>query len=160
MLFRGKILSPGALAAVAGNTSEHRIATLVIAASVLALGAASNAWSAPAATKGAPARKTMAKAANVSRKLPDSLAKPGVSSLVARAWDCDLPTRAPVVWARADHGTIQIKTIRAPGCGRTSMIQAGMFYTSEHGFSGLDKLHILGFSLSHNIDQSLTIEVK
>ena len=38
-----------------------------------------------------------------------------------------LPNQAPVVSARADHGTVSVKPGKGPGCGRPSMSPAEVF---------------------------------
>jgi len=99
---------------------------------------------------------------NADGSMPDAIVKAGVETRALRAWDCDQPNNAPVVWARADHGTISIKPITSgPRCGRLSMSMAGIFYTSEPGFKGTDTVHILGFlSNGSRIDQTATLLVK
>jgi hypothetical protein len=47
-----------------------------------------------------------------------------------------------------------------PGCGHTSVSTVEAFYTSDPGFNSTDKLHILGFTIKSNIDQTLTMLVK
>src|SRR5215469_9557684 len=54
--------------------------------------------------------------------VPEAVVKAGVETRALRAWDCDQPNRAPMVWARADHGTISVKPVTSgPLCGRLSM---------------------------------------
>jgi hypothetical protein len=100
---------------------------------------------------------------NADGSVPDAVVKAGVETRAFRTWDCDQPNSAPVVWARADHGTISIKPIAfsGPKCGRMSMTVAGIFYTSEPGFKGTDKLYLLGFlSNGKHLDETLTVLVK
>ncbi len=93
--------------------------------------------------------------------LPEAVVKAGVETRALRAWDCDMPNRAPVVWARADHGTISVKPVTSgPMCGRLSMTVAGIFYTSEPGFKGADTIYLLGFKTQGKIEVSFTILVK
>jgi hypothetical protein len=86
--------------------------------------------------------------------------KAGVRSRLGSAWSCDVPEAPPPVFARADHGTVEILTGRGPQCGRQSMALAEIFYTSEPGFKGIDKVILLGWLLRGNIDQTYTILVK
>jgi hypothetical protein len=98
---------------------------------------------------------------NADGSMPDAVVKAGVEMRAFRAWDCDQPDRAPVVWGRADHGTISVKPITSgPHCGRPSMTAAGIFYTSEPGFKGTDKVYVLGFMTRGRIEQTATILVK
>jgi hypothetical protein len=99
---------------------------------------------------------------NPDGSVPDAVVKAGVETRAFRAWDCDQPNHAPVVWARADHGTISIKpiTFSGPKCGRLSMTVAGIFYTSEPGFKGTDKIYVLGYLTNGRLDETLTILVK
>jgi hypothetical protein len=97
---------------------------------------------------------------NADGTVPTAIAKAGVRTHVGSAWDCALPDRAPTVWARADHGTIIILAGTGPQCGRPSVKQAGIFYTSEPGFKGTDKIYVLGFLASGNINNIYTVLVK
>jgi hypothetical protein len=99
---------------------------------------------------------------NPDGSLPDAVVKAGVETRAFTAWDCDQPNLAPVVWARADHGTIRIKpiTFSGPKCGRLSMTVAGFFYTPEPGFKGLDKVYVMGFLTNGRIDETIKILVK
>jgi hypothetical protein len=99
---------------------------------------------------------------NADGSLPDAVAKAGVETRALQVWDCDQTNRAPVVWARADHGIVSVKSITSgPGCGRLSMTMAGIFYTSEPGFKGTDKIYVLGFySNGHRFDNIATVLVK
>jgi hypothetical protein len=99
---------------------------------------------------------------NADGSLPDAVAKAGVETRALKVWDCDQPDRAPVAWARADHGSISVKPITAgPSCGRLSMTMAGIFYTSEPGFKGTDKIYLLGFySNGNRFENIATVLVK
>jgi hypothetical protein len=98
---------------------------------------------------------------NADGSMPDAVVKAGVEMRAFRVWDCDQPNSAPVVWGRADHGTISVKPITSgPHCGRPSMTAAGIFYTSEPGFKGTDKVYLLGFITRGRLDQTATILVK
>lgn len=109
---------------------------------------------------GSPTEKT-APELNRDGTMPDAIVKTGESTRVATAWDCLQPNRAPVVWARADHGTVSIKEVTGHACGRPSMSLAGVFYTSKPGYKGRDKLYLLGFLTDgHKIDDTYTIWVK
>ena len=66
----------------------------------------------------------------------------------------------PPVFGRADHGRVEISRGKGPQCGRESMALAEIFYTSEPGFKGIDKVYLLGWLLRGNIDQTYTILVK
>jgi len=90
---------------------------------------------------------------------PDAVAKTGVETRVGSAWDCDMTNIAPVVWARADHGTVVIRNIIAPACGEQSVRQAGLFYKSEPGFKGQDKVYISGFLIKQRLDATLVVQV-
>jgi hypothetical protein len=86
--------------------------------------------------------------------------KAGVRSRIGSAWSCDVPDQLPPLFARADHGRVEISRGKGPQCGRESMALAEVFYTSEPGFKGIDKVYLLGWLLRGNIDQSYTILVK
>ena len=86
--------------------------------------------------------------------------KAGVRSRIGSAFSCDVPDQLPPVFGRADHGTVEISRGKGPQCGRESMALAEIFYTSEPGFKGIDKVYLLGWLLRGNIDQSYTILVK
>ena len=86
--------------------------------------------------------------------------KAGVRSRVGSAWGCDVPDQPPPVFGRADHGTVEISTGKGPQCGRESMALAEIFYTSEPGFKGIDKVYLIGWLLRGNIDQTYVILVK
>ena len=95
-----------------------------------------------------------------SKLTANATVKAGVRSRVGSAWSCDVPDQPPPVWGRADHGTVEISRGKGPQCGRESMALAEIFYTSEPGFKGIDKVYLLGWLLRGNIDQSYTILVK
>ena len=86
--------------------------------------------------------------------------KAGVRSRIGSAWSCDVPDQLPPVFGRAEHGTVEISRGKGPQCGRESMALAEIFYTSEPGFKGIDKVYLLGWLLRGNIDQTTTILVK
>jgi hypothetical protein len=65
-----------------------------------------------------------------------------------------------VIFARADHGAVSVTPGTGPSCGRPSVSQTVIFYTSDPGFRGTDKLYLLGFLNFKNIDQTFTILVK
>jgi len=92
--------------------------------------------------------------------VPDAVVEAGVTTDLAFVGDCALPYRAPVVWARADHGTIIIKKVTRPNCGRASVDFSEIFYTSKPGFRGVDKVYLLGFLMQDNIDRLFTVVVK
>jgi hypothetical protein len=126
------------------------------------------AWAAEPQNKAPPNEKAYpaghepsASELNVDGSMPDAVVKAGVEMRALRVWDCDQPDRAPVVWGRADHGTISVKPITAgPHCGRPSMTAAGIFYTSEPGFKGTDKVYVLGFITSGKLSGTFTLLVK
>jgi hypothetical protein len=84
----------------------------------------------------------------------------GVETSVAKISDCAQPKLAPEANAIVLHGTVSIKSAQGPGCGEPSISQTEIFYTSEKGFKGPDKVRLLGYSISGNIDQTFTILVK
>jgi hypothetical protein len=86
--------------------------------------------------------------------------KSGVQTSVARISDCAQPKLAPEANAIVEHGTVSIKQGEGPGCGQPSFGQTEVFYTSEKGFKGADKVHLLGYSISGTIDQTFTVLVK
>jgi len=90
---------------------------------------------------------------------PDSVVKAGVETRVGSAWDCDMKNIAPIVWARADHGTVVIRNIIGPACGEQSVRQAGLFYKSDPGFKGQDKVYIGGFLVKQRIDTTVLVQV-
>ena len=91
---------------------------------------------------------------------PDKIVRAGKETPVASVWDCALPTLAPVVSARVEHGGVAIRTGNAPRCGKPSMSVTEILYRSAPGFHGTDTLHILGFLTSGDIDQTYSILVK
>ena len=133
-----------------------------IVAIALAAAAASPACAAGPQQEAAHPQKKAAAAPdlNADGSVPDKVVKAGAETLVATVHDCDLPSQAPVVWARVEHGTTSVKQGTGPSCGRPSMSLSEIFYTSEPGFKGTDNLHMLGFVSNGGIDVSLTILVK
>jgi hypothetical protein len=97
---------------------------------------------------------------NADGTVPDRVVEAGKQTNVAIVWDCALPTLAPVVSARVEHGSVAITTGAGPSCGRPQMSLTKIFYTPVPGFKGTDKLHVLGFLVQGNIDETLTILVK
>jgi hypothetical protein len=147
---------------LAARFVRGRGAAAGIMAIALAAAAASPAWAAGPQHEAAHPQKEAAAAAdlNADGSVPDKIVKAGAETLVATAHDCDLPNQAPLVWTRVEHGTTSVKQRTGPSCGRPSMSLAEIFYTSERGFKGTDKLHILGFVANGDIDLTLTILVK
>ena len=92
--------------------------------------------------------------------VPNFTVKPGVESRLEVAWDCTHPDWGPAVWARADHGTVTIRTVTGPSCGLQSMTLSGVFYRPEPGFKGLDTLYVLGYLTNGKIDEQSSILVK
>jgi hypothetical protein len=136
-----------------------------LAAGIMALAlvsvAGSPTWSAGSQDKAHPQQKTTAAPdLNADGTIPNVVTKAGVQTRVAVAYDCDQPNQAPILWARADHGTISVGTDTGPQCGRPSMSLTDVFYTSEPGFKGTDKVYVLGFVTSSNINATYTILVK
>lgn len=83
----------------------------------------------------------------------------GIESKVGAAYDCYMKTHAPAIWARADHGTVVIREIDGPGCNEKSMKLAGIFYKSDPGFVGEDKIYVIGYSTEGSIDSTFSVEV-
>lgn len=90
----------------------------------------------------------------------DVIVKAGVQTQVLHSYDCAQPNHAPVVWARADHGAITIKPVTLSDCGRPSISESGIYYKSEPGFKGMDKLYLLGFITNGKLDSTYSILVK
>ena len=86
--------------------------------------------------------------------------KSGVQTSVAKISDCAQPKLAPEANAIVEHGTVSIKSAEGPACGQPSVSMTEVFYTSEKGYKGADKVHLLGYSISGNIDQTFTVLVK
>jgi len=86
--------------------------------------------------------------------------KSGVQTSVANISDCAQPKVAPEANAIVEHGTVSIKSAEGPACGQPSVSITEVFYTSDKGYRGTDKVHLLGYSLSGNIDQTITVLVK
>jgi hypothetical protein len=132
-----------------------------IIAVALAAAVVSPTWAEGPQQAGHPHKKAAATPdLNADGSVPDATAKAGAETKVATLKDCTLPDQPPVASVRADHGTVRIKQGKGPGCGHASVSTVEAFYTSEPGFKGTDKLHILGFTIKSNIDQTLTILVK
>jgi hypothetical protein len=134
------------------------IAPIRFAAVALALAAAP-----PAAAESAkpPADATQpAVDLNIDGAAPDKIVSAGKETPVAVVWDCALPTLAPVVSARVEHGSVAIRTGDGPRCGRPAMSVTEILYRSSPGFRGTDTLHILGFLTSGDIDETFSILVK
>jgi hypothetical protein len=143
-----------------GLVRDRRFAGAIIAVA-LAATAASSAWAAGSQDKAHPQQKTAAAPdLNADGSVPNVITKTGVKTRVAVAYDCDQPNQAPILWARADHGTIDVGTGTGPQCGHPSMSLTGVFYTSEPGFKGTDKVYVLGFITNGNINATYTVLVK
>ncbi len=97
---------------------------------------------------------------NADGSVPDKIVKAGAQTSAAIVRDCALPNYAPVVSARVEHGTIRIRTGNGPSCGLASMSLTNVLYTSDPGFKGTDKLTILAFLTSGDLNQTYTILVK
>jgi len=148
-----------------GRRSAMRLFFIPIATAILsvALIAAASAQPRPgvkkAPNKGHPT-PAAAPALNADGTNPDAVVKGGVESRVATAWDCNQPTVAPAVFAHAENGTVVIKYGTGPSCGRPSMKITGVFYTSNPGFRGTDRLYVMGLLLGGRIEKQLKILVK
>jgi hypothetical protein len=116
------------------------------------------------ATKKAPrkgrAAAIAAPARNADGTIPDAIAKRGVETRVATAWDCNQPDVAPAIFAHAENGSISIKQGTGPSCGRASMRITVVFYTSNPGFKGTDKLIVMGLLIGGQFEKTLTVLVK
>jgi len=97
---------------------------------------------------------------NADGTVPDKEVSAGKETPVAVVWDCALPTLAPVVSARVEHGSVAIRTGNGSRCGHSAMSLTEVLYRSEPGFRGTDTLHILGFLTHGDLDQTFTILVK
>jgi hypothetical protein len=97
---------------------------------------------------------------NADGSVPDKVVRTGEGTSVAVVWDCALPTLAPVVSARVEHGSVSIRTGNAPRCGKPSMSVTEILYRSAPGFRGDDTLHVLGFLTRGDVDQTYSILVK
>jgi hypothetical protein len=123
--------------------------------------AASPTWSAGAQDKAHPQQKTTAAPdLNTDGTVPNVVTKAGVKTRVAVAYDCDQPNQAPILWARADHGTVNVTEATGPQCGRPSMSLTLVLYTSEPDFRGTDKVYMLGYITNGNLDATYTVLVK
>jgi hypothetical protein len=160
VLFRFVAFGAGRVAPIARFVRNRGVAA-GIAAMTLAAAAPSPIWAEGPQSLVHPQKKTAAASdLTADGRLPDKIVKAGARTSVAIVWDCDLPNLAPVVSARVEHGTVSINTGNGPSCGRPSMSLTDIFYTSEPGFKGWDKLYILGFLSKGSIDQTYTILVK
>ncbi len=160
VLSRFVALGPIAWASAARCVRGRGLAAGILA-SALAAAVAAPGW-ADSVKKTAQPQKDAAAALdlNADGSVPDKIVKAGAQTNVAAVWDCDLPTLAPVVSARVEHGSVRIGTGDGPRCGRPSMSLTSIFYTSAPGFKGTDTLHILAFLSRGDIDQAFTILVK
>ena len=129
---------------------------------VLAAAAASPAWAAGPQNKTgkAAAAATAAPDRNADGSVPNAIVKAGERARVGLFWDCTLPDASPVIWARADHGTASTVGGAGPQCGRPSVRMTAIFYTSAPGFTGTDKVYVIGYNLAGKIDQTFTVLVK
>jgi hypothetical protein len=91
--------------------------------------------------------------------LADVTVRPGVESRVGFVYDCGMKTHAPAVWGRADNGTVTIREIDGPACNEKSMKLAGIFYKSNPGFVGDDKVYMIGYLTDGGIDTVIHVEV-
>jgi hypothetical protein len=136
------------------------ITPIHFAAVALAL-ALATALTAAAGVVKTPAQATQpAVELNADGTVPDKEVSAGKETPVAVVWDCALPTLAPVVSARVEHGSVAIRTGNGPRCGRAEMSLTEVLYRSAPGFRGTDTLHILGFLTHGDLDQTFTILVK
>jgi hypothetical protein len=92
--------------------------------------------------------------------MPDLVAQPGKPTRVGIVYNCAVPDEVPIVWARADNGSISIVVGKGPQCGRPSMTLAAIFYTPAPGFKGTDKIYVLGLNLDATLNQTYTVLVK
>jgi len=129
-----------------------RLAAIALALA-MALPAAAGAVETPATTQ--PAVEL-----NADGTVPDKEVSAGKETPVAVVWDCALPTLAPVVSARVEHGSVAVRTSNGPRCGHSAMSLTEVLYRSAPGFRGTDTLHILGFLTHGDVDQTFTILVK
>ncbi len=135
-----------------------RSARRAVAAGLLAIAVA--ATPAPADSAASHHQKSAATDLNADGTTPDRVVKAGEEASVAAVWDCALPNFAPVVSARVEHGTVAVVTGNGPNCGRPQMSQTRIVYRSAPGFHGTDKLTVLSFLTSGDINQTFTILVK
>ncbi len=129
----------------------EKIIVIAVAAAVV-----SPAWAAGPQSQKQPQGKAAAAATTV----PGAIVKAGERTRVGLFWDCALPDASPVIWARADHGTASAVGGTGPQCDRPSVRMTAIFYTSEPGFKGTDKVYVLGYNISGKIEQSFTVLVK
>ena len=140
----------------AGHLSARSVRTRVLGAAAMALALA--AANSPCWAEGP--QKSHPKPSSDNANGAAKVVKSGVQTSVAKIPDCAVPNLAPAANATVEHGTVSVKPWEGPGCGRPSVSQTEVFYTSEKGFKGTDKLHLLGYSISDNIDQTFTVLVK
>ena len=141
----------------AGHPSERSVRTRVLGAAAMAIALAaaySPCWAE------APQKSHHKPAPDLNTNGAAQVVKSGVETSVAKISDCTVPNLAPQANAIVEHGTVSIKPAEGPGCGQPSVSQTEVFYTSEKGYKGTDKVHLLGYSLSGNIDQTITVLVK
>jgi len=133
------------------------IAPIHFVAAALAL---ATALPAAAGAVKTPATTQPAVELNADGTVPDKEVSAGKETPVAVVWDCALPTLAPVVSARVEHGSVAVRAGNGPRCGHSAMSLTEVLYRSAPGFRGTDTLHILGFLTHGNVDQTFTILVK
>jgi hypothetical protein len=92
--------------------------------------------------------------------MPDLVAQTGKPTRVGIVYNCAVPDEVPIVWARADNGSISIVVGKGPQCGRPSMTLAAIFYTPAPGFKGTDKIYVMGLNLDATLNQTYTVLVK
>lgn len=115
----------------------------------------------PAAPQGQTATApTAATDPSIPGPMPDLVAQTGKPTQVGIAYNCAVPDQLPIVWARADNGSISIVVGKGPQCGRPSMTLATIFYTPAPGFKGSDKIYVIGLNLDATINQTYTVLVK
>jgi hypothetical protein len=161
-LFRLFIFQLVACLCLAARVAADRRFAAIMLALALAAVTTSPAWAQDKANPPAGKSDVTSPESNPrdSKLKANATVKAGVRSRVGSAWNCDIPDQIPPVWGRADHGTVEISRGNGPQCGRESMALAEIFYTSEPGFKGIDKVYLLGWLLRGNIDQTYTILVK
>lgn len=156
VLSRSAAFEPLALRPIARFARGHGVVAVILA---IAATLASPAWADNSRLPANSHAKSAAADLNSGAGASDSVAKAGVETRVATVRDCVLK-QAPVIFARADHGTVVVKQQTGPGCNLPSMIETDVFYTSDKDFKGSDKLYILGFLHFDNLNQTYTILVK
>lgn len=159
ILFRVVDFQPVVRCLAARLVRDQRLAAGILTLS-LATAVASAAWAAPQNKAQGKTAATATSDLNADGTVPNVITKAGAQTRVAVAFDCDQPDRAPILWARADHGTINVTEATGPRCGRPSMSLTLVLYTSEPGFRGTDKVYMLGYILNGNLDATYTVLVK